>query len=174
VGSSNTARATRGRPRPSVNSCETTASVFKDYLLILKIFFPFIGYFVYLNFRCYPLSRSPLWELPILSPLPCLYEGAPTPTFPPWHFPTVGHRKPSGPRASPCTDVQPGHPLPHMWLEPWVPSCVLFGWWSSPLSSDIQGKNKPQNKLIQNKMRERERERKRQRQTDRRETEREH
>jgi hypothetical protein len=23
------------------------------------------------------------------------------------------------------------HPLPHMRLEPWVPPCVFFGWWSS-------------------------------------------
>jgi hypothetical protein len=22
-----------------------------------------------------------------------------------------------------------------MWLEPWVPTCVLFGWWFSPGSS---------------------------------------
>ena len=24
------------------------------------------------------------------------------------------------------------HPLLHLQLEPWVPSCVLFGWWVSP------------------------------------------
>ena len=25
-----------------------------------------------------------------------------------------------------------GHPLLHMWLEPWVPPCVLLGWWFRP------------------------------------------
>jgi len=39
---------------------------------------------------------------------------------------------PSGPRASPPTDVQHGHLLPLMWPAPWVPPCLLFGWWSSP------------------------------------------
>jgi hypothetical protein len=24
-----------------------------------------------------------------------------------------------------------GHPRLHMWLEPWDPPCVLFGWWFS-------------------------------------------
>jgi hypothetical protein len=38
---------------------------------------------------------------------------------------------PSGPRATPPTDVQQVHPLLHMRLEPWVPPCVLFGWWFS-------------------------------------------
>jgi hypothetical protein len=27
---------------------------------------------------------------------------------------------------------QQGHPLPQLWLDPWVPPCVLFDWWSSP------------------------------------------
>ena len=56
----------------------------------------------------------------------------PTPASLPWHSPTLGHRTPSGPRNSPPADVQQGHPLPHMQPEPWVPPCVLFGWWSSP------------------------------------------
>jgi hypothetical protein len=29
-------------------------------------------------------------------------------------------------------NVQQGHSLLHIQLEPWVPSCVLFGWWFSP------------------------------------------
>ena len=36
------------------------------------------------------------------------------------------------PRASTPIDDQLGYPLLHMWLEPWVPPCVLFGWWFSP------------------------------------------
>jgi hypothetical protein len=43
----------------------------------LLFFPPFIGYFLYLHFKCYLLSRSPLWKPPIPSPSPCLYEGAP-------------------------------------------------------------------------------------------------
>jgi hypothetical protein len=42
----------------------------------------FIGYFIYLHFKCFPLSRSPLWKCPIPSPSPCFYEGAP-PHIPP-------------------------------------------------------------------------------------------
>jgi hypothetical protein len=38
----------------------------------------------------------------------------------------------TGPRASPPIDVQPGHPVLHMQLEPWVSPCVLFGWWFRP------------------------------------------
>jgi hypothetical protein len=34
--------------------------------------------------------------------------------------------------ASPPIDDWLGHPLLHIQLEPWVPSCVLFGWWFSP------------------------------------------
>jgi hypothetical protein len=50
-----------------------------------------------------------------------------TPLF--WHSPTLGHRAFSRPRASPPIDAQQGHSLLHMQLEPWVPPCVLFGWW---------------------------------------------
>ena len=37
----------------------------------LAHFFSFIEYFLYLHFKCYPLSRFPLWKLPIPSPFPC-------------------------------------------------------------------------------------------------------
>ena len=33
---------------------------------------------------------------------------------------------------SPPSDDRPRHPLLHIWLEPWVPPCVFFGWWFSP------------------------------------------
>ena len=46
-----------------------------------------------------------------------------------WHSPTLGHPAFTGPRDSTPIDVQQGHPLLHMWLEPWVTPCVLFGWW---------------------------------------------
>ena len=50
----------------------------------------------------------------------------------PHPHPTLGHWAPTGPRASAPTDVQQGHPLSHMWPEPWVAPYVLFGWWCSP------------------------------------------
>jgi hypothetical protein len=53
------------------------------------------------------------------------------------NFLTLGHQIPSGPRASPPTDVQQGCPLLHKWLEPWVPPSVLFSWWS--ISQKLRG-----------------------------------
>ena len=49
------------------------------------------------------------------------------------HLPTlafsyIDYSTLSGPRASPTTEFQQGHPLPHMQLEPWFLPCVLFGW----------------------------------------------
>jgi hypothetical protein len=35
-------------------------------------------------------------------------------------------------RPSSATYVANVNLLLHMWLEPWVPPCVLFGWWFSP------------------------------------------
>jgi hypothetical protein len=55
----------------------------------------------------------------------------------PWHSPTLGHWTPSGLRAAPPNDIKQGHPLLHVWSEPCVPPCVLFGWWSSPW--ELQG-----------------------------------
>jgi hypothetical protein len=100
-------------------------------LMFFVFVFVLIGYFLYLRFKCFPLSRSPLWNSPICSPSFCLYKGAPhppTPVLKPWHSHTLRHQTLSGPRASPPTDVQQGHPLPHMWPAPWV----FFGWCSSP------------------------------------------
>ena len=76
-------------------------------------------------------SETSLFHSP---PSSCLYEGAPPPThscLPAMPFLYTGALSTSGPRASP-TDVQQGHPLLHMLLEPWVPPCVLFGWLFSP------------------------------------------
>jgi hypothetical protein len=80
-----------------------------------------IGCFLYLHFKCFSLSRSPLQKPPIPSSLPLTLTS-----------PILGHRKPSGPRVSPPTVVQQGHSLPYMWPAPWVAPCVFFGWWSRP------------------------------------------
>ena len=99
--------------------------------------FFFIGYFFIYISNILPFPGLPFGN-PLFHPCsPCLYEGAPPPTCPPtpvflpWHSPTLGHKTPSGPRASPLTDVHQGHPVPHM--RPWV----LLGWWSSPW--ELQG-----------------------------------
>jgi hypothetical protein len=88
----------------------------------------------YLHFKCYPIfwflstnSQShpppPSASMRVLPPT--------TPAYPLWHSPTLGHQAFTGPRASPPIDALQGHPLLHMRLEPWVPPCVLFGWWFS-------------------------------------------
>jgi hypothetical protein len=97
--------------------------------------FFFLGSFLYLHFKCFPLSRSPLWKSPIPSPPPASIKMLPTsPTnscLLPWHSSTLAHGTPSGPRNPPSTDDQQDHLLPHMWPAPWVASCVFFGCWSS-------------------------------------------
>jgi hypothetical protein len=60
-----------------------------------------------------------------------MFYASPPPPLP-WHSPTLGQRAFPGPRTSPPIDTQLGHPLLHMQLEPWVPPCVLFGWWFRP------------------------------------------
>ena len=67
---------------------------------------------------------------PLTHPLPLLTNLL-NPTFWPWHSPTLGHRTFTGQRASPPIDIWLGHPLWHMHLKPWVPPCVLIGWWFS-------------------------------------------
>jgi len=84
----------------------------------------FIGYFMYLLFKCYPLFWFPLLNPLSQLPSPCFYEGAPlssTPILPLWHSPTLGHQVFTEPRASPPTDARQCQPLLHMWLGPWVP-----------------------------------------------------
>jgi hypothetical protein len=97
----------------------------------------FIGYFIYWHFKCYPPSQLPLHKPPIPSPLPlplwgCSSTCPPTPASWPWHSPRPGHPAFTEPRASPIIDVQQGHLLLIMHLEPWVPPCTLFCWWLSP------------------------------------------
>jgi hypothetical protein len=41
-----------------------------------------IGYFIYLHSKCFPTSSFPSIRPHPLLPLPCLYEGAPTPAHP--------------------------------------------------------------------------------------------
>ena len=70
---------------------------------------------------------SPFLVSPIPSTFPLL-TNPPTPTSPSWNSPTLGHWAFTRPRASPLIDVPQVYPLLHMQLEPWIPSCALFGW----------------------------------------------
>jgi hypothetical protein len=103
----------------------------------------FIGYFLYLHFKCFPLPRSPLQKPPIQSPFLCLYEGAPpSPTHS--HLPTLAfpyteasnilspkglssHWCPTKPFSAAYAARAMGSALP----------CVLFSWLSS--SQDLWG-----------------------------------
>ena len=89
--------------------------------------------------------------MPFQSPLPCpqnplshpsspwFYEGVPLPThscLPALVFPYTGtsslHRAKGLSSHSWGGHSWQGRPLLHVQLEPWVPLCVLFGWWFSP------------------------------------------
>ena len=98
----------------------TTSRVHSFFFLFLLI-----GYFLYLNFKCYLLSRflPPTSKMPY--PIP--------PPRPPTHFclpalifPILEHQAFTGLRASSATDDRQCHPLLHMHLESWVAPCVLF------------------------------------------------
>ena len=102
----------------------------------ISLFFLKFHWIFYLHFKCYSLflSRSPLRKTPIESSLPLTLWGCsphPCTHSLPWHFSTLGHRIPTGPRATPITDVQQGHTLLHM--QPSQRSLHVYsGWWSSP------------------------------------------
>jgi hypothetical protein len=107
-------------------------------ILIFNPFFFFLGYFLFLHFKCYPLSLfSPSPGNPPSHPLPPppLLWGfssthPPTPTSLPsiplhwgiyWAF--------TGPRTSPPIDAWQGHTLLHMQLEPFVLLCWCLSPW---------------------------------------------
>jgi len=93
-------------------------------------FLIFLGYFVYLHFKCYPPS-----PLPYVLSQPAWghsHPHLPTPTPMPYHSPTLGKRAFIGPRVFPPIDARQCHPSLHMWLESWVPPYALIGWWFNP------------------------------------------
>jgi len=106
-----------------------------DTWISLDYFFLFFyGIFFKFTFQMlFPFQVSHP-ETPHPKPLPpwgCFHTHPLPSTSSPWHSPTLGHRAFMGPRTSPPIDAQQGHPLLHMQLEPWVPACILFGWWFS-------------------------------------------
>jgi hypothetical protein len=73
------------------------------------IFFEIV-HFLYLHFKCFPLSRSPLHKPPMPSSLTlslwgCSSTHPPTHIFLSLHSPTLEHRRPPGPSAAPPTDA---------------------------------------------------------------------
>ena len=85
---------------------------------------------IYLHFKCYSLSWFNYKNLHLPPPPPASMRVLP-------HPPTHSHLTIlaftyTGTRVSPPIDAREGHPLLYMQLEPWVPACVLFGWWFSP------------------------------------------
>ena len=88
----------------------------------------FIFFICISNFILFPhFPSTTTTPIPSLLPLP---TNPPTTASLSWHSPTLGPI--TSPRASPLLDVPQVHSLLHMRLEPWVPPCVLFGWWFSP------------------------------------------
>ena len=82
-----------------------------------------------------PFPVSPLETPYLILPLPTSMRMVPhrlTPATPPWHSSTLGHQAFREQRASPPIVMWQGQPLLHMWLEPWVPPWIHFGWWFSP------------------------------------------
>ena len=100
------------------------------FSLFLKIAVLFISISNVIPFPGFPSGNS------LSHCLSCFYRGAQSPSHPlpppqpgipytrEWAFPE--------PMASPPIEGQQGHPLLHVQLEPWVPPCVLCGWWFSP------------------------------------------
>ena len=103
---------------------------------ILFTFFIYIRFlldilFIYIsNVIPFPDSlptRNPISPSPLLMPLwGCDPSHPPTTASPERHSPSLGHQAFIGPRASSPLDVQHSHALLHIWLEPWVPPCILF------------------------------------------------
>jgi hypothetical protein len=98
---------------------------FPAFFLSLDIFFIYISNVI--PFPGLP-SRNHLSHPPSMRVL--LHPS--THSHPALAFCYTGHWNNSGPRTVPPTDVRQVHPLPHMCPEPWVPPCIIFGWWLSP------------------------------------------
>jgi hypothetical protein len=90
--------------------CWAISSAPNPYHLLIILIIMISIYFLYLHFKCYPLSWFPLQKPPIPSPLPLLTNPS-TPASWPWQSPTLGHRAFTGPRASPSIDDWLGHPI---------------------------------------------------------------
>jgi hypothetical protein len=111
-----------------------------DILVIYIVLNFYWIFFVYVS-NATPFLISTLQKPPSPLPLPAsmrVFPHLPThSTFLPSYSPYTGHQAFTRPRASSPIGARQGHPLLHMQLEPWVPPCVLLGWWLSPWLVDI-------------------------------------
>jgi hypothetical protein len=101
---------------------------FIEIFFVLDIFFIYISNVI--TFPGLPSPGNPLSH----TPSPCFYEGTPPLTHPllPPHLSIPQHWGIKPPQdQGPLLPLMPNNPLLHMQLEPWVPPCVLFGWWFS-------------------------------------------
>ena len=102
--------------------------IFLSFFLIIP--FVYISNDIPLPFQLSP--QKPPIPQPPPSPSPLPLWGCSL-SHPPLQYPAMlGHKTSTGPRASPPIDVQQVHSHRHIRLEPWVPPCVLLGWWFSP------------------------------------------
>jgi hypothetical protein len=80
----------------------------------------FIGYFIYLHFKCYPFPGFPSGKPLTYMPSPASIKVLPHPPthscLPALIFSYTGASSLPRTRVSPPIDVQQGHPLLHMWL----------------------------------------------------------
>jgi hypothetical protein len=113
-------------------SLKLTILVLLSHAFRLKISFPCFLLDIFFIYISNVISFPGFLSENFLSLPPC--PGSPTHPFP-LHGADI-HLYFTGaftePRASPSIDKPQGHALLHMQLEPWVPPCVLFGWWFSP------------------------------------------
>jgi hypothetical protein len=106
-----------------------------NFLFFFFSFSLFYWIFHLFTFQMLPpfLISPPEPPYPILPPLASMRVLAHPPTH--CHLSTLAflyNQAFTGQRTSSPIDVRQGLPRLHMRLEPWVPPCVLFGWWFSP------------------------------------------
>jgi hypothetical protein len=101
----------------------------------LAIFFSFfIGYFIYLHFKCYFPSQFSSTSLLPPPPSLCLYKSAPQPTHPPLpqqpSIPLSWVIKPPLDQGAPLPVMPDKAILCYISRAMSIP-CILFGWWIS-------------------------------------------
>jgi hypothetical protein len=102
------------------------------FILLLDILFIYISNVI--TFPSPPFQKKKPTHLSLIPLLlwGCSPTHQPTPASPPCHSLTLGHWAFTGSRTSSLIDAQQGQSLLHMWLKPWIPQCLLYGWWFSP------------------------------------------